>query len=67
MTGITQYVTEQAEKYFSSIDEYEIHIKDGNNARALITKTKDDKNRKFIFIKTKEMLIKETPNEGVFL
>ncbi|MEL0538946.1 CamS family sex pheromone protein [Staphylococcus debuckii] len=43
LTGITQYVTEQAEKYFSSIDEYEIHIKDGNNARALITKTKDDK------------------------
>ena len=43
LTGITQYVTEQAEKYFSSIDEYEIHIKDGNNSRALITKTKDDK------------------------
>lgn len=43
LTGITQYVTEQADKYFSNIDEYEIHIKDGNNARALITKTKDDK------------------------
>lgn len=43
LTGITQYVTQQADKYFSNIDEYEIHIKDGNNARALITKTKDDK------------------------
>ncbi len=41
--GITQYVTEQAEKYFDNIDSYEIRIKDGNNARALITKTKDDK------------------------
>lgn len=41
--GITQYVTTQAEKYFDNIDSYEIRIKDGNNARALITKTKDDK------------------------
>ncbi|PHK49513.1 CamS family sex pheromone protein [Staphylococcus edaphicus] len=41
--GITQYVTEQAEKYFDGIDEYEIHIKDGNNPKALISKTKDDK------------------------
>ncbi|MEJ7304146.1 CamS family sex pheromone protein, partial [Staphylococcus caprae] len=28
--GITQYVTEQAEKYFDKLDEYEIRIKDGN-------------------------------------
>ncbi|MGO3050776.1 hypothetical protein CD110_02190 [Staphylococcus casei] len=41
--GITQYVTEQAEKYFDGIDEYEIHIKDGNNPKALISKTKEDK------------------------
>ncbi|WP_426704628.1 CamS family sex pheromone protein [Staphylococcus shinii] len=41
--GITQYVTEQAEKYFDDIDEYEIHIKDGNNPKALISKSKDDK------------------------
>lgn len=41
--GITQYVTEQAEKYFDGIDEYEIHIKDGNNPKALISKSKDDK------------------------
>ena len=41
--GITQYVTEQAEKYFDNIDEYEIRIKDGNTPRALISKPKDDK------------------------
>ncbi|NWK83920.1 CamS family sex pheromone protein [Staphylococcus sp. GSSP0090] len=41
--GITQYVTEQADKYFDGIDEYEIHIKDGNNPKALISKSKDDK------------------------
>lgn len=41
--GITQYVTEQAKKYFDNIDSYEIRIKDGNNSRALISKTKDDK------------------------
>ncbi|MEB7822802.1 CamS family sex pheromone protein [Staphylococcus xylosus] len=41
--GITQYVTEQAEKYFDDIDEYEIHIKDGNNPKALISKAKGDK------------------------
>lgn len=41
--GITQYVTEQADKFFDGIDEYEIHIKDGNNPKALISKTKDDK------------------------
>ncbi|WP_436870389.1 CamS family sex pheromone protein [Staphylococcus shinii] len=41
--GITQYVTEQAGKYFDDIDEYEIHIKDGNNPKALISKSKDDK------------------------
>src|SRR5699024_4316898 len=40
--GITQYVTEQAKKYFDNIDEYEIHIKDGNNPKALISKTKED-------------------------
>ena len=28
--GITQYVTEQANKYFDKIDNYEIRIKDGN-------------------------------------
>lgn len=41
--GITQYVTEQAEKYFDNIDEYEIRIKDGNTPRALISKSKEDK------------------------
>ncbi|PTG42155.1 hypothetical protein BUY24_03890 [Staphylococcus cohnii] len=41
--GITQYITEQAEKYFDDIDEYEIRIKDGNKAKALISKTKDEK------------------------
>lgn len=41
--GITQYVTEQAGKYFDNIDEYEIRIKDGNTPRALISKSKDDK------------------------
>ncbi|HDC7662520.1 TPA: CamS family sex pheromone protein [Staphylococcus aureus] len=41
--GITQYVTEQANKYFDKIDNYEIRIKDGNQPRALISKTKDDK------------------------
>ena len=41
--GITQYITEQAEKYFDDIDEYEIRIKDGNKAKALISKTKDYK------------------------
>lgn len=40
--AITQYVTEQANKYFDNIDEYEIRIKDGNNPRALISKNKDD-------------------------
>ena len=40
--GITQYVTEQAKKYFDNVDEYEIHIKDGNNPQALISKSKDD-------------------------
>ncbi|MBO1198376.1 CamS family sex pheromone protein [Staphylococcus simiae] len=41
--GITQYVTEQADKYFDKIDNYEIRIKDGNQPRALISKTKNDK------------------------
>ncbi|PTG66912.1 hypothetical protein BUY28_06520 [Staphylococcus cohnii] len=41
--GITQDITEQAEKYFDDIDEYEIRIKDGNKAKALISKTEDDK------------------------
>ena len=41
--AITQYVTEQANKYFDNIDSYEIHIKDGNTSRALISKSKDDK------------------------
>lgn len=36
-------MTEQANKYFDNIDEYEIRIKDGNNPRALISKNKDDK------------------------
>ena len=36
--GITQYVTEQARKYFDNIDSYEIRIKDGNTPRALISK-----------------------------
>ncbi|WP_278926625.1 CamS family sex pheromone protein [Staphylococcus auricularis] len=40
--AITQYVTEQAEKYFNHIDEYEIHIKDGNQSQALINKSKND-------------------------
>lgn len=43
LTGITQFIAQQADKYFSNIDAYEIHIKDGNQARALITKGKDDK------------------------
>jgi protein involved in sex pheromone biosynthesis len=30
------------DKYFSDIDEYEIHIKDGNNPKALISKSKDE-------------------------
>src|SRR5699024_330906 len=41
--GITQYIIEQAEKYFDDISEYEIHIKDGNKAKALISKSKGDK------------------------
>lgn len=41
--GITQYVTEQAQKYFDNIDSYEIRIKDGNTPRALISKSKEDK------------------------
>lgn len=48
--GITQYVTEQANKYFDDIDEYEIRIKDGNNPRALISKIKMIKNHRFTFI-----------------
>ncbi|UEX90790.1 CamS family sex pheromone protein [Staphylococcus ratti] len=43
LIGITQYVTQLAEKDFGKVEEYEIHIKDGNASRALITKTKDDK------------------------
>lgn len=42
LIGITQYVTQLAEKDFGDVEEYEIHIKDGNESRALITKTKDD-------------------------
>ncbi|WP_210129866.1 CamS family sex pheromone protein [Staphylococcus sp. GDX8P54P] len=41
--GITQYVTEQAQKYFDNIDSYEIRIKDGNTPRALISISKEDK------------------------
>ncbi|MEB7367334.1 CamS family sex pheromone protein [Staphylococcus borealis] len=41
--GITQYVTEQAQKYFDNIDSYEIRVKDGNTPRALISKSKEDK------------------------
>ncbi|MDN9002343.1 CamS family sex pheromone protein, partial [Staphylococcus aureus] len=37
--GITHYVTEQANKYFDKIDIYEIRIKDGNQPRALISKS----------------------------
>ncbi|WP_419791342.1 CamS family sex pheromone protein [Staphylococcus chromogenes] len=46
LIGITQYVTQLAEKDFGDVEEYEIHIKDGNESRALITKTKDDKEPK---------------------
>ncbi|PTG78023.1 hypothetical protein BU657_08215 [Staphylococcus chromogenes] len=46
LIGITQYVTQLAEKDFGDVKEYEIHIKDGNESRALITKTKDDKEPK---------------------
>ena len=38
------------EKYFDNIDSYEIRIKDGNTPRALISKSKEDKEPKFIFI-----------------
>lgn len=60
--GITQYVTTQAEKYFDNIDSYEIRIKDGNNARALITKLKMIKNHKFIF-----MIINDNSHRKKFL
>ncbi|MBI5974749.1 CamS family sex pheromone protein [Staphylococcus canis] len=43
LIGITQYVTQLSEKEFKDVDSYEIHIKDGNESRALIVKTKDDK------------------------
>ncbi|ARJ50175.1 CamS family sex pheromone protein [Staphylococcus lutrae] len=43
LIGITQYVTQLAEKDFKSIDQYEIHIKDGSESRALIRKTKDNR------------------------
>ncbi|AKS66706.1 lipoprotein [Staphylococcus schleiferi] len=43
LIGITQYVTQLAEKDFKAVDNYEIHIKDGSESRALISKTKDDK------------------------
>ncbi|PTF94777.1 hypothetical protein BU654_07240 [Staphylococcus chromogenes] len=46
LIGITQYVTQLAEKDFGDVEEYEIHMKDGNESRALITKTKDDKEPK---------------------
>ena len=46
LIGITQYVTQLAEKDFGSVDAYEIHIKDGNEPRALITKSKDDNSPK---------------------
>ncbi|UXS76234.1 CamS family sex pheromone protein [Staphylococcus chromogenes] len=46
LIGITQYVTQLAEKDFGDVEEYEIHIKDGNESRALITKSKDDKEPK---------------------
>ncbi|WP_374757683.1 CamS family sex pheromone protein [Staphylococcus sp. 17KM0847] len=42
LIGITQYVTQLAEKDFKDVPTYEIHIKDGSQPRALITKTKDD-------------------------
>ncbi|EIS6280044.1 CamS family sex pheromone protein [Staphylococcus pseudintermedius] len=43
LIGITQYVTQLAEKDFKSVDQYEIHIKDGSQPRALIRKTKEEK------------------------
>lgn len=46
LIGITQYVTQLAEKDIGSVDTYEIHIKDGNEPRALITKSKDDNSPK---------------------
>lgn len=42
LIGITQYVTQLAEKDFNDVPSYEIHIKDGSEPRALITKTKED-------------------------
>ena len=48
--GITQYVTEQAKKYFDNIDSYEIRIKDGNNSKHLLVKQKMTKTHKSIFI-----------------
>ncbi|MFO3692702.1 CamS family sex pheromone protein [Staphylococcus felis] len=43
LIGITQYVTQLSEKEFKEMDSYEIHIKDGSQARALIVKKEDDK------------------------
>ncbi|EKU46852.1 CamS family sex pheromone protein [Staphylococcus massiliensis] len=43
LIGITQYVTQLADKNFSGLNNYEIHIKDDSKSRALIYKSKDDK------------------------
>lgn len=42
LIGITQYVTQLAEKDLKDVPIYEIHIKDGSEPRALITKGEDD-------------------------
>ncbi|WP_186364599.1 CamS family sex pheromone protein, partial [Staphylococcus hominis] len=40
---ITQYLTQQPNKYFHNIDTYQIPIKHPNNSTPLITKTKHHK------------------------
>ncbi|MCS4486897.1 CamS family sex pheromone protein [Staphylococcus americanisciuri] len=42
LIGITQYVTQLAEKDLKDVPTYEIHIKDGSQPRALITKNEED-------------------------
>ncbi|UXR69022.1 MULTISPECIES: CamS family sex pheromone protein [unclassified Staphylococcus] len=42
LIGITQYVTQLAEKDLKGVPTYEIHIKDGSEPRALITKNEED-------------------------
>ena len=48
--GITQYVTEQAKKYFDNIDSYEIRIKMVTIQEHLLVKQKMTKTHKSIFI-----------------